>query len=451
MTTIPDAPHSIESETALLGSILIDPACLSDVRTIIQPSDFYILRHQHIYRAMLDVADAGAPVDLVTVSDRLEAVKYLEGVGGPHAVATLMNGVPTSVNAEFYARLVVMKAQRRALLRFADAARNYAYDEQTPYQEVAAAVERDLKAVMDRKLTAHEVRSVENIVQDHYDLIERATETGDYTPERFRLHVATLHDIVRGYIAKTVVTYAARPGVGKSSYLHNEAAHIASQLRDGRRVLLYSLEMPEMQVVDGLIASCARLNVQAIAGRKMRPDHMRMYARAAGDVARLPLDIDDKTRYWEDMTAEIRTRARAGTLSVVLIDYIGLVRTREKFRGDSAKRLQIDHVLADAKLLAMETGAVIVFAAQFNRAGDGAPSLVHLKESGGIEEHSDLVVGIDRDMTDATLYANAVQEARLIVLKNRHGPLGTAHVGYYGAFKLFVDLKRTGANEHAAD
>lgn len=445
------APHSVESEDALLGSLFIDPSRLDVVKPLVTPNDFFLIKNGVVYQAMLDVAAVKDPIDLVTVSDRLEACGKLESVGGHAAVARYLGTVPTSVNAEFYARHIAMKAQRRALLSYVDDVRELAYDEVRTTDDVLAEADRRLRVVTDRRTSLYRARSVEDIVQAQYDLIEQATESGNYTPERFPLHVAALHNIVRGFRPQTVATFAARPGVGKSSYLHNEAAFIAECLKDGRRVLLYSLEMPELQVVDALVAGRARLNVSAISERRMRPDHLKQYSRAAGDIARFPLDIDDQTRHWEDMAAEIRARQRAGTLSVVFIDYLGLIKTREKFNGDGAVRRRIDFVLAEAKSLAMETGGVIVFAAQFNRQGDGAPSLVHLKESGGIEEHSDLVIGIDRDMSEATVYSDAVQPARLIVLKHRHGPLGTADAGYYGAYKRFVDLKRTGANEHAAD
>ena len=441
----PEAPHSVEAEEAVLGSILINPEALLDVAAFLQTEDFFIVRHGWIWEAMQRLHLRREAVDYLTVVEELRNAGRLDEVGGPAYLTYLVNNTPTSIHAEAYGRIVERAALRRRLLDAAAQLAQLAHDEERDIEAVVGQAEGVILAATGRR-GAHEPVAVIDLAQQHYEHVEaryRSRGTPRGLPTGFKQLDALLGG---GLVGGRLYTIAGRPGTGKSAWLLNVAHHVA---RAGGRVLFFTLEMSagdatgESEILDRLCAIEAGIDTQALATGALTPDEWARYVQAVAEVSRYAIYFDD-TPAITPLQARAKARrvqARDG-LDLVIVDYLQLMMSGT--RADNENRVVAVGLISMAlKQLARELHVPVLAAAQLNRSceqrRDKRPVLSDLRESGAIENDSDLVAFLYRD----ALYDADTEEPNMVeflVRKHRQGRIDTVKLTFKPEFARFTDV-----------
>lgn len=444
--TVPNVPVAEEFERALLAAALLEPELVAYAGRIVAADDFWHLKHATLWRVMTEAHSEGHAIDALTVSERLESANIQPRLGF-HDIAMLMTSIGSAANWETYAQVVRAYADRRRLMKQAAEVMRAAQDTAVPMDDVLSKVEGLQKNNGIALPSRVDGVPLSKLLHDQIDDFERL-EAGEVVSPRIPCRMASIQAILGGYVPGGVYTIAARPGGGKSTLLHNEMLHLSRAL-GGRKVYLYSYEMTVREVANTVAASAAHVPHEHIEQRTVAryKDSWRDYLAFVGNVPEAERVLfNDKLPYWEDVKAHILAEARRGVVGAVAFDYLKLMRTRERFTGEGATRSRLSYLTREMKELAMETislgcPVVVLMVAQINRSGTDEPGLEHLKDSGTIEEDSDAVIILHRDMnTDA---APAVVSKTIVKIpKNRHGPTGRTLVGFYGARKSFEELSR---------
>lgn len=440
---------SIDAEKALIAALLTNETLTEDILEIVSSADMFILRHQHIVAAAERLHASHKPVDAELIGDELDRVGHLEAIGGYTYLGELMRDVPYTHNAAYHALRVKELSIRRNLMKAADDIKTQAADRTNDIEAVAARAEQlitgasDIAGGIDRSVPLNDA------LQRQWNEIEDVTN-GAAVPNRIPNRHADGRGVIRGWVDGALYTIAARPGVGKSSFATCEAVHIAQHLQTnapGQRVVIYSLEMAEREVTNAIVALEANISYTALDDRILTPDDQRKYVAAAGRIGKLPIDIVDDLTCYEDIAADIKARERRGELGTAFIDQLSLLDTRVQFRGDGLERQRINYIMPKYKRLAMTVKRPLFLLHQVNREGDDEPKLKYLKDSGKVEESSDAVIFIHRDMDEAAGdNPPEIQTAKIVVAKNRHGKLGRFLVGFHGKYKAFVSISRAAQN-----
>jgi replicative DNA helicase len=374
------APHSIEAEEAVLGSLLIDPDAILRVASFLRAEDFYRDRNGWIYQAILDLHERREPADFVTLCEELQRKAQLEEVGGPAEITRLVNAVPTAIHVEYYGRLVEQAAIRRRLISAAGQIATLAYDEAREVDEVVDQSEQILFGVSERRLT-RDLVPIDRVIHEYYDRIEylyqhRGEPVG--VPTGF----VDIDRMLGGMQRSDLLIVAARPGMGKTAMLLSMARTAAK--RFNQRVAVFSLEMSREQVVQRLVSAETGINSRRLRVGELEEDEWPLFVQATGVLAEFPIFIDDTPSI---SALQLRTKARRlhaeYGLDLVMVDYLQLM------RGDSGSenRVQeISYISRALKGLARELNVPVLAASQLSRAvesrQDKHPMLSDLRESG---------------------------------------------------------------------
>ncbi|MBN1287915.1 MAG: replicative DNA helicase [Anaerolineae bacterium] len=432
------APHSVEAEEAVLGSILINPETLLDVNSVLSADDFFIIRHRWIWEAIQRLHLRREAIDYLTVVRELDAHHKLEDVGGPAYLTYLINNTPTSIHAETYARTVVRIATRRRLLAAAGEIAELAYEEETEIEEVIDSAESALLTATERHIS-RELTPIDEVISNYYDRVEYLYTHQDEThgvPTGF----TDLDRMLGGMQRSDLLVVAGRPGMGKSSWLISAALNAA---RYGSRVAVFSLEMSNEQVVQRIIAAETGLNSQQLRLGHLSPDDWERFIQAADRLSKLNVYLDDTPAL---SITQLRTKCRrqwAQTgLDLAIVDYLQLMNAGQ--RVDNRVQ-EISMITMGLKQIAREMNLPMLAAAQLSRAveqrQDKRPLLSDLRESGSIEQDSDVVMFLYRDemYNDDTEKPNI---AEVIVAKHRNGPTGAVELFFKKELTQFTDLYR---------
>ncbi|MEW9033350.1 MAG: DnaB-like helicase N-terminal domain-containing protein, partial [Planifilum fimeticola] len=251
-------PHNLEAEQAVLGAILMDPQALTLVAERLRPDDFYRQGHQRLFQAMLNVAERGEPVDLVTVTEELQKTKQLEEVGGVSYLTELADSVPTSAHADHYARIVEEKAILRRLIRTATQIATSGYTGGDDVAEIIDDAERKILDISQRRIRKAFL-PIRDILMDTYERIEQMHENqGELTgiPTGF----PDLDRMTSGLQRSDLIILAARPSMGKTAFALNLAQNVA--LHAGETVAIFNMEMPAIQLVQRMLSAEGNIDAQ---------------------------------------------------------------------------------------------------------------------------------------------------------------------------------------------
>jgi replicative DNA helicase len=405
-------PFDEGAEQHVLGSLLIDRDAIFKVADQLDASDFYIARHQRIYNAIYELLQRRERIDTLTVQVELARREELDRVGGAPYLKDLTDRVPTAVEIERYAHIVRDKSVLRRLLGAATQIAADAYSEPTDMPLTLDRAEQRLFALRDDTFGA-QLRHIQTALQDNFQILTDRMDR-PYEVSGIASGFREIDFYTEGFTKGDLIVLGARPSVGKTSLALAMAFNIAKR---GHPTLIFSLEMDVKQIVSRFLAMNSRRDLLALrTGNVFDTD-------AADALAGVPILIDDTPGL---SIMELRTKARRAStndrLEVIVVDYIQLMRTD----GDEENRVQeIAKITRNLKSLARELNVVIIGLSQLSRAaGDSGlePKLSTLRESGGIEQDSDIVLMLWRDKEDTVPGA-----PRLIhgsVAKNRNGPTG---------------------------
>ncbi|MDP3771443.1 MAG: replicative DNA helicase, partial [bacterium] len=434
-------PQNLEAERSLLGALLIDRDGMIRIADRVRADDFYTDAHRMIFAAMLDLFEKREPIDLLSLANRLQERGQLEKVGDRSTLVELSTGVPTAAHLQHYADIVAKKATLRRLI---DAAANITRIAFLDAGETVKALdesERLLFAVSQQHLTQTFV-PIQEVLSGAFDRIDELhRERGKLrgVPTGF----ADLDQFLAGLQRSDLVVLAARPSVGKTSLALDIARHVAVTAKTP--VGIFSLEMSKEQLVDRLICSQANVELWRMRTGKLsdRPDadDFPRIGHAMGVLSEAPIFIDDSA-----MTniMEIRTKARRlqmeHGLGLIVVDYLQLMEGASK---SESRVLEIAEITRGLKGIARELNVPVLALSQLSRAVEmskpAIPKLAHLRESGAIEQDSDVVMFIYRKASDRNYRLEDISPeernvAEIHIAKHRNGPTGTV--------RLFFDEAR---------
>jgi len=422
-------PSNTDAEQAVLGSILIDPRCITDVMTEVEPGDFYLAKHRAVYEAMLALHNNRAAIDAVTLPDQLEKVGKLALVGGDVAITTLIGAVPSAIQALDYARIVHETGVRRGMLDAATAMAKLAYDEATPLQDALQQAEGHAYALRRSKSQANFMHIGEAVgaVYDEFQAIDEGR-----VPEAPPTGYSDIDRWLVGWRRQELTLIAARPGIGKTSLLLALAIHSA---KAGHGTLIFSAEMSYRMLVKRMIQAAGVAN---LPGAKVRVDWGAI-SDQMGQLSELPLWIDDTPNASVlDIRARAMRLASERRIDHIFVDYVQLLKSGTQRRE---RYLEIGDITKTLKQLCRELDNHVVAASQLSRqAEETMPTLRDLKESGAQEEDADNVLFIHRGR-EIPAGKEAV-ETEIIVAKQRNGPTGKCVLGWMPKRATFVPLER---------
>ena len=433
------APHSVEAEEAVLGSILMNPEALWEVRTFLTGDDFFILRHSWIYEALIRLVDRNDPIDTRTLAEDLRAHEQLDDIGGEAYLNYLPTTMPTALHAEPYGHIVERAAQRRRLLGAAGEIAQLAHDEKKDINEVLAASESTLYTVTDQQTNVHRVPILTSL-RSYYDVLEQR-QASDKKFVGLPTGFYDLDAILAGLEAGDLLTLGARPGMGKTSFLVSLAHFLA---KAGVSILWFTLEMGNEQLLQRL----ASVETE-IAHHKFKQGILDAgeYARWVNAVAKIehwPIIFDDSPSLNPiELRSMCRRVKREAGCDFVIVDYLQLMNGGpQRFENKTA---EVSYITRTLKEIAREVGCPLLIAAQLNREvekrQDKRPILSDLRDSGSIEQDSDVVMFLYRD----EVYNEATEhpgEADVIIAKHRNGPTGSATLLFRKELMLFRNIRR---------
>lgn len=433
-------PHSVEAEEAVLGSVLINAEVLPPLLEFLKPDDFFELKHAWIWEAMTALQTGGMEVDYLTLIESLRQRGRLDDTGGPAYISYLINTTPTHVNAETYARLVEQAATRRRIITFAANAAEMARSAELDAAAILRQVEAGLSSVADRS-QRRAAQDMPTAVSAYYD---RVIDLYQHPERRMGLPTGfeSLDALLTGLHKSDLIIVAARPGVGKTSFLLNVAQHAAGT---GAPTAIFTMEMGTDQVIQRLYAATTGIDSVRLRTGALRNGEWERFNEATGRLNKLPIYIDDTPMLTMlDVRNRARRMHREHGLGLIIIDYLQLMTAGGAKRAENRVQ-EVTQITRQLKELARELNVPVLVAAQLNRMveqrGDKRPILSDLRESGSIEQDADIVMFLHRDDL-YNPYSDRAGQADVIVAKHRNGPTGTIVLNFARSTTQFADRGR---------
>jgi replicative DNA helicase len=435
-------PQDIVAEQSVLGGMLLSKDAIADVVERLRPGDFYRPAHQNIYDVVVDLSSRGEPADAVTVAAELDRRGLLRRIGGAPYLHTLISTVPTAANAGYYAGIVAEKALLRRLVEAGTRVVQYGYAgaEGSDVAEVVDRAQAEIYDVSDRRLSEDFV-PLEQLLQPTMDEIDAIASSGGRAsgvPTGF----VELDDVTNGLHPGQMIIVAARPGVGKSTLALDflRSCSIKNQMAS----VIFSLEMSKSEIVMRLLSAEAKIKLADMRSGRMSDDDWRRLARRMSEISEAPMYIDDSPNL---TMMEIRAKARRlrqkSELKLIVVDYLQLMTSGKKFES---RQQEVSEFSRSLKLLAKELQVPVVALSQLNRSPeqrtDKKPMLADLRESGAIEQDSDIVILLHRpDLFDQD-NEERLGEADLIIAKHRNGQTRTVTVAHQLHYARFTNMAK---------
>ncbi len=416
-------PQNLEAEASLLGSILIDQEAIIRIADLVAADDFYDRRHSLIFTAIIDLYEARAPIDLLTLSNKLDVAGELERIGGASFLTDLVSTVPTAAHVVHYAGIVTHKATLRRLISAATEITGIGYDEQTPLEDVLDQAEQTLFSVSQKHLKQNfvPISTVLAASFDRLDDLHRDKNRLRGIPTGFK----AMDNLLAGLQKSDLIILAARPSMGKTTLAMNIAHHVA--VKEGIPVGVFSLEMSKEQLIDRLLAAESGIDSWRLRTGNLEDSDFPKINHAMAVLSEAPFYIDDTAT---TNIMEMRTKARRlqteNDLGLIVIDYLQLISGR-KVGGSDNRVQEVSEISRGLKGLARELNVPIIALSQLSRSVEtrnpAIPQLSDLRESGSIEQDADVVMFIYRE----DYYSRDEEKsgiAQILVKKHRNGPTG---------------------------
>jgi replicative DNA helicase len=432
-------PHDLDAERSVLGAMMLSKDAIADVVEILHSTDFYRPAHEMIFDAIVHLYGSGEPADAVTVMNELTKRGNIGKVGHAPYLHTLVASVSLAANAGYHATIVHEKAQVRRLIEALDRVKQVAYSGEGETTELLDMAESEVFAVAERRMNQDYIPAADIVEPTITELeaIQDRKGVGLGVPTGF----ADLDDLTQGLHPGQMIIVAARPALGKST-LAVDFCRSAS-IKHGMTSCIFSLEMSRTEIMMRVLSAEAKVPLQNMRAGRMTNDDWDRIARKIGEVTEAPLYVDDSPNL---TMMEIRAKARRlkqrHDLKLIVIDYLQLMSSGKRVES---RQLEVSEFSRQIKLLAKELEVPVVAVCQLNRGpeqrSDKKPSTADLRESGSLEQDSDVVILLFReDAYEAE--STRPGEADLIVAKQRNGPTRTVTVAFQGHYSRFVDMAR---------
>ncbi|BBI36773.1 replicative DNA helicase [Cohnella abietis] len=434
-------PQNLEAEQAVLGAILLESEALITSMERLKAEDFYSVSHQRIFDGMVALNDDNEPIDLVTLTARLQDLGQMDEIGGVMYLAKLANSVPTAANVEYYAQIVEEKSILRRLIRTATQIVSNGYATEDDVGVLLNDAEARIMEISSRR-SATGFISIRDVLMEVFEKVEFLyNHKGGVSgiPSGF----IDLDKMTNGFQPNDLIIVAARPSVGKTAFALNIAQNVA--VRSTETVAIFSLEMSAPQLVQRII--CAESNVDATRMRTghLEGDDWEKLSMAIGALSEAQIYIDDTPGITvSDIRAKCRRLKKEKGLGMILIDYLQLIQGRGK-AGENRQQ-EVSEISRTLKQIARELEVPVIALSQLSRGveqrQDKRPMMSDLRESGSIEQDADIVAFLYRDD-----YYDKESEKKniieIIIAKQRNGPVGTVELVFLKNYNKFVSLDRS--------
>ncbi|MBP1890817.1 replicative DNA helicase [Clostridium moniliforme] len=429
-------PQSIEAEQSVIGSMIIDRSAIAQAAEGLDEEDFYRDSHKVLFKSIIEMFKRDMAVDLVTVLENLKANDTLERAGGVTYVTEITSSVPTTANLGSYIQIVQEKSTLRKLIKASTSIIEESYNKQGDVENVLDSAEKRIFDIAEKRTTSD------------FEPLNQVLERGFIEIERLFNNKGEITGVSSGFLdldAKTsgfqkgdMVLIAARPSMGKTTFALNIAEHAA--LREGKSVVIFSLEMSKEQLAYKLLCSEANVDMLKLRTGALDDKDWENIARATGPLSKAKIYIDDTAGV---SVMEMRSKCRRLKIEygidLIMIDYLQLM----SGSSSESRQQEVSEISRSIKALAKEMECPVIALSQLSRApeqrADHRPMLSDLRESGSIEQDADLVMFLYRD----EYYNKETEEKNVgecIIAKQRNGPVGTVKLAWLGQFSKFGNL-----------
>lgn len=438
-TTVADRslPHNLEAERSVLGAILIRNEAINQATELIDAKDFFRVAHQRIFDGMIALSERNDAIDLVTLKEELERRGDLDEVGGPAYVAALVDGVPRSTNVEYYALIIRQKSTLRTLIRSTQQIERAAYDAELDADELLDEAERAIFEIADNRIRrgfvplrdlVHQSFATIEMLQSHKGLV-----TG------VAMGFTELDELTSGLQPSDLIIVAARPSMGKTSFVLNIAEHVGT--KENRTVGFFSLEMSKEQLFLRMLTSHASIDAHRFRQGFLNERDYARIVQAINELEQAKVFIDDTAAIGVlEMRAKARRLKAEHGLDLLIVDYIQLMQGRGRFDN---RQQELASISRSMKGLAKELNVPIIVLSQLSRApesrSDHKPQLSDLRESGALEQDADVVMFIYREEVYDSKPENE-NLAEIIIGKQRNGPIGAVKLAFLKQHTKFANL-----------
>lgn len=415
-------PQNIESEKALLGSIMLRPEALAEIMDILRPEAFYADKHRTIFEAMMHLYEKREPIDLLTLSSKLKESVDLDRIGGMSYLTEMVNAVPSSSNAEHYAEIIGKKHTMRRLIEAAEGIAKIGYDEEQGIEELLDKAEKKIYEVTSKNLSGKyvEMKDVLGEAMERLDRLHKTKGELRGVPTGFK----DLDSKLSGLQNSDLIILAARPSMGKTSLALDIARNAA--IRHNIPTAIFSLEMSTQQLVDRMLSAESKVDAWRLrTGALSLEDEFERITAALDPLSKAPLYIDDQAaNNIMKIRSVVRRLKHEKNLGLVVVDYLQLMTPTQSKNNDNVVQ-QITEISRSLKQLAKEFDIPVLALSQLSRAVEqrgGKPRLSDLRDSGSIEQDADVVIFIHREANDEG--GGKKQTAEILIEKHRNGPTG---------------------------
>lgn len=432
-------PHSIEAEQAVIGGLLLANDSYDSVADIVASDDFYRVEHRNIFRAMELLIEESQPIDVVTLSDKLNNLNLLDKVGGLPYLAELAENTPSAANIRAYAKAVHEKSlTRKLLLTGHNIEQLVRSPEGRSANEIIEEAERQLIEISEagakgggpqrgRDILSNTVQHIQDLFENQGKLSGLSTGFTD------------LDGMTEGLHKSDMIIVAARPAMGKTSFAMNLVEAALLKTENPKPAIVFSMEMSAGQLMTRLLSACGRIDQGRIKRGQLTSEDWDKLTLASNKLVDKPLYIDDTPALTPtDIRSRVRTIHREhGGIGLVMVDYLQLMQVSGRSEGRTA---EISEISRSLKGLAKEFDCPVVALSQLNRSLEQRPNkrpiMSDLRESGAIEQDADIIMFIYRD----EVYKEDTDkkgQAEIIIGKHRSGPTGTVTLSFVGQHTRF--------------
>ena len=429
-------PQSLEAEQAVLGSILIDSRCITEVVGVVNPEDFFLKQNREIFETIYTMFNFSQTIDPVTVLDKMKELGVYQDNSRDY-ILQLMEITPTAANVTRYANIVREKAMLRGLAQAATDISETVYSQVGTAAEMLETAEKKIFALRkgERGDSLEHIGTVLHRVFDHLTELSQS----DSAIPGLSTGLRDLDTKINGLNKSDLLLIAARPAMGKTSFALNIGLNVAKKYKS--TVAFFSLEMSREQLAMRLVSGESFVDSQKLATGKLSEEEWTKLCMASAALSQTDIRVDDNPSITvAEMNAKLR---RVDNLGLVIIDYLQLMSGSGYGKGGGENRVQVvGEISRSLKIMAKELNVPVICLSQLSRAvesrTDKRPIMSDLRESGAIEQDADCILFLYRD----DYYNPNTEEknvAECIVSKNRHGETGTVKLQWLPQFTTFAD------------
>lgn len=438
-------PQAPELEEAVLGALMVDVTSLSHVVDLLKPEVFYVLAHQIIYRAILNLYSASHPIDMLTVTEEVRRMGKIEVIGGPYFIVELTNRVASAANIEYHSRIIYQKFIQREIGKIGSEMTRDSYRDEKDVFVMLADAEKRLFDLSNGNTSA-DAQSLSEIGRDVLLQAERAMkarESGSISGVTTGLRNMDLQ--TGGLKGGHLIILAGRPSMGKSALAISTVGYSAA--KDGVPVGVFSLEMTKTELTARIIAQDSQVTAMSMNNGELHDSDLLRIQEAMIGMNSVPMYIDDTPGISiNTLRAKARRMKMKYGIGLLIVDYLQLMVSEKAGNREQ----EVSSISRGLKLVAKELDIPVIALAQLSRAveqrgGSKRPQLSDLRESGSLEQDADIVIFMYRPEYYGILEDKqgvpTVGIAEGIIAKNRHGPLVTVMMRFQSKFAMFSDLE----------